>query len=147
MVRSRIILLVLRLEVKSVSENCVQNRVSKILRERLNGCFVAIFKWVRGELIGEGTRGKVYLALNSNTGEMISVRQMEIPRTDIDMSDSRLVSAVEALKLLSETLKDLDHPNIIQYLGFEETPLFLNMCVPLLTKDFSKTTLICIVGV
>ena len=113
----------------------------------LNGYFVATFEWVRGELLGKGTRGKVYLALNTNTGEMIAVRQMGIPRTDIDMSDSRLVSAVEALKLLSETLKDLDHPNIIQYLGFEETPLFLNMCVPLLMKDFSKTTLTCIVGV
>jgi len=28
---------------------------------------------------------------------------------------------VKALKLESETLKDLDHPNIVQYLGFEET--------------------------
>jgi mitogen-activated protein kinase kinase kinase len=29
---------------------------------------------------------------------------------------------VQALKMESETLKDLDHPNIVQYLGFEETP-------------------------
>jgi len=34
---------------------------------------------------------------------------------------------VEALKLESETLKDLDHPNIVQYLGFEETPTFLSI--------------------
>jgi len=36
---------------------------------------------------------------------------------------------VQALKMESETLKDLDHPNIVQYLGFEETPTFLSMCV------------------
>ncbi|KAI0375277.1 Pkinase-domain-containing protein [Pilatotrama ljubarskyi] len=86
-----------------------------------------IFRWVRGELIGKGTYGRVYLALNATTGEMIAVKQVEIPRTASDKDDSRQVSVVEALKLESETLKDLDHPNIVQYLGFEETPTFLSI--------------------
>lgn len=71
----------------------------------------------------------MYLALNATTGEMIAVKQVEIPRTASDKSDTRQVSVVEALKLESECLKDLDHPNIVQYLGFEETPTFLSMCV------------------
>ncbi|ETW87393.1 hypothetical protein HETIRDRAFT_407058, partial [Heterobasidion irregulare TC 32-1] len=58
---------------------------------------------------------------------MIAVKQVEIPRTASDKSDSRQVTVVEALKLESETLKDLDHPNIVQYLGFEETPTFLSI--------------------
>jgi hypothetical protein len=87
------------------------------------------FKWVRGELIGRGTYGKVYLALNVTTGEMIAVKQVEIPRTASDKNDSRQVSVVQALKLESETLKDLDHPHIVQYLGFEETPTNLSMYV------------------
>lgn len=87
----------------------------------------AIFKWVRGELIGKGNFGRVYMALNATTGEMIAVKQVEIPRTASDKNDSRQVTVVEALKLESETLKDLDHPNIVQYLGFEETPSFLSM--------------------
>ncbi|KAH9064131.1 MAP kinase [Lactarius vividus] len=87
----------------------------------------AIFKWVRGELIGKGNFGRVYLALNATTGEMIAVKQVEIPRTASDKNDSRQVTVVEALKLESETLKDLDHPNIVQYLGFEETPNFLSI--------------------
>ncbi|KAI0715329.1 Pkinase-domain-containing protein [Earliella scabrosa] len=86
-----------------------------------------IFRWVRGELIGKGTYGRVYLALNATTGEMIAVKQVEIPRTASDKDDSRQVSVVEALKLESETLKDLDHPHIVQYLGFEETPTFLSI--------------------
>lgn len=86
-----------------------------------------VFKWVRGELIGKGTYGRVYLALNANTGEMIAVKQVEIPRTDSDRADDRQVSVVEALKFESETLKDLDHPHIVQYLGFEETPEYLSM--------------------
>ncbi|KAJ6575023.1 hypothetical protein B0H19DRAFT_623877 [Mycena capillaripes] len=85
------------------------------------------FKWVRGELIGRGTYGRVYLALNATTGEMIAVKQVEIPRTASDRSDSRQVTVVQALKLESETLKVLDHPNIVQYLGFEETPANLSI--------------------
>ena len=82
---------------------------------------------MRGELIGKGTYGRVYLALNATTGEMIAVKQVEIPRTEADKDDKRQVSVVEALKLESETLKDLDHPNIVQYLGFERTEDFLSM--------------------
>ncbi|KAK0506336.1 MAP kinase [Armillaria luteobubalina] len=85
------------------------------------------FKWVRGELIGKGTYGRVYLALNATTGEMIAVKQVEIPRTASDKNDSRQVTVVQALKLESETLKDLDHPNIVQYLGYEETPSNLSI--------------------
>ncbi|EED79364.1 hypothetical kinase [Postia placenta Mad-698-R] len=91
------------------------------------GAAKPIFRWVRGELIGKGTYGKVYLALNATTGEMIAVKQVEMPRTASDKSDTRQVTVVEALKLESETLKDLDHPNIVQYLGFEETPTFLSI--------------------
>ncbi|KAG1757663.1 MAP kinase [Suillus lakei] len=86
-----------------------------------------IFKWVRGELIGKGTYGRVYLALNATTGEMIAVKQVEIPITASDRKDSRQMSFVQALKMESETLKDLDHPHIVQYLGFEETPTFLSI--------------------
>ena len=90
-------------------------------------CFLAIFKWVRGELIGKGTYGRVYLALNATTGEMIAVKQVELPRTADERNDARRLAAIEAIKLESETLKDLDHPNIVSYLGFEETPTFLSM--------------------
>lgn len=58
---------------------------------------------------------------------MIAVKQVEIPTTASDKSDSRQASVVQALKMESETLKDLDHPHIVTYLGFEETPNFLSM--------------------
>ena len=38
-----------------------------------------VFKWVKGDLIGKGTYGRVYLALNATTGEMIAVKQVEMP--------------------------------------------------------------------
>ena len=58
---------------------------------------------------------------------MIAVKQVEIPQTEADKEDKRQISVVEALKSESETLKDLDHPNIVQYLGFEQTFDFLSM--------------------
>ena len=106
---------------------------------RTNLCVTAIFKWVRGELIGKGTYGKVYVALNATTGEMIAVKQVEMPRTENDRNDSRQVAVVEALKLESETLKDLNHRNVVQYLGFEETPRYLSMLVTVL--DYRRRTI------
>ncbi|KAH7340421.1 kinase-like protein [Rhizoctonia solani] len=79
------------------------------------------FKWVKGQLIGRGSFGRVYHAMNLTTGEMIAVKQVELPKTDSDRADSRQVTVVDALKSESGVLRDLDHPHIVQYLGFEET--------------------------
>lgn len=80
-------------------------------------------------MIGKGTYGRVYLAMNATTGEMIAVKQVELPQTTSDKYDSRQHTVVNALKSESETLKDLDHPNIVQYLGYEETMDNLSMWV------------------
>ncbi|PKI85216.1 mitogen-activated protein kinase kinase kinase [Malassezia vespertilionis] len=80
-----------------------------------------VFKWVKGDLIGKGTYGRVYLALNATTGEMIAVKQVELPRTRADRDSNRQRDVVAALKSEIATLKDLDHPNVVTCLGFEET--------------------------
>ena len=104
-------------------------------------CHTAIFKWVRGELIGKGTYGRVYLALNATTGEMIAVKQVELPKTASDHDDNRQTQVVDALRAESDTLKDLDHPNIVQYLGYEQTADFLSMFV-FLAMSFKVSTLL-----
>jgi mitogen-activated protein kinase kinase kinase len=88
-----------------------------------------VSKWVRGELIAKGTYGRVYLALNSTTGELFAVKQFENPiaASASDRKDNRQMESVQAFKTEIEMLKDLDHPHIVQYLGFEETKTFLNM--------------------
>jgi mitogen-activated protein kinase kinase kinase len=73
----------------------------------------AIFKWVRCELIGKGTYGRVFPALNAMTGEMIAVKQVEMPMIASDKNDSRQVTVVQVLKMESKTLKKLDHLNIV----------------------------------
>jgi mitogen-activated protein kinase kinase kinase len=88
-----------------------------------------VSKWVRGELIAKGTYGRVYLALNSTTGELFAVKQFENPiaASASDRKDNRQMESVQAFKTEIEMLKDLDHPHIVQYLGFEETKTFLNI--------------------
>ena len=83
--------------------------------------------WVKGDLIGKGTYGRVYLALNATTGDMIAVKQVEMPRTDTEREDARQTGMIEALKSEIALLKDLDHPQVVAYLGWEESPDFLSM--------------------
>lgn len=83
--------------------------------------------WVKGDLIGKGTYGRVYLALNATTGDMIAVKQVEMPTTDSDREDVKHIGMIDALKGEIALLKDLDHPNVVAYLGWEESPQFLSM--------------------
>ncbi|KAJ7169809.1 kinase-like domain-containing protein [Mycena filopes] len=82
------------------------------------------FQYVLGELIGKGSYARVFLAINANNGELMAVKRVETPLID---GDSRQLEMVAALKFESDTLKDLEHPNIVQYLGFEESPRALNI--------------------
>ncbi|AAS53463.1 AFR092Wp [Eremothecium gossypii ATCC 10895] len=75
------------------------------------------FAWIKGEMIGKGSFGAVYLGLNVTTGEMMAVKQVEVPK--FGSQDETTVNNAEALISEVSTLKDLDHLNIVQYLGFE----------------------------
>lgn len=39
---------------------------------------------MRGELIGKGTYSRVYLALDTTTGEMVAVKEVEVPMSKDD---------------------------------------------------------------
>jgi len=85
------------------------------------------FKWIKGELIGKGTYGRVFLAFNVTAREVIAVKQVELPKTASDRNDGRQKQVVDALISESDTLKNLDHPNIVQYLGIEYTEDYLSI--------------------
>ncbi|CEP09782.1 hypothetical protein [Parasitella parasitica] len=75
-------------------------------------------QWIRGKLIGKGSFGRVYLAFNVGSGEVIAVKQVEVPKTASDLLNEEQHNMVEALYQEIMTLRDLDHENIVQYLGY-----------------------------
>lgn len=76
-------------------------------------------QWVRGELIGRGSFGRVYHALNVAAGEWIAVKEVDAPKTKSDMLNDKMRDAVDSLYREVSLLKDLDHENIVQYLGYD----------------------------
>lgn len=85
-------------------------------------------KWMKGALIGQGSFGCVYLALHAVTGELLAVKQVEAPAPGANsQSDSRKKSMIEALKREISLLRDLRHPNIVQYLGCSSSAEYLNI--------------------
>lgn len=76
-------------------------------------------QWVRGELIGRGSFGRVYHALNVAAGEWIAVKEVDAPKTKSDMQNTKMREAVDSLYREISLLKDFDHENIVQYLGYD----------------------------
>ena len=77
------------------------------------------FKWMRGQLIGKGTFGRVYLGMNMTTGELLAVKQVEVHHNAPNADPAKIREMVKALDIEIDTMKDLDHVNIVQYLGCE----------------------------
>ncbi|CAG8973787.1 hypothetical protein HYALB_00006332 [Hymenoscyphus albidus] len=85
-------------------------------------------KWMKGALIGQGSFGSVYLALHAVTGELLAVKQVEAPSPGVNSAnDSRKKSMIDALKREISLLRDLQHPNIVQYLGASSSAEHLNI--------------------
>ncbi|EHY55331.1 mitogen-activated protein kinase kinase kinase [Exophiala dermatitidis] len=79
----------------------------------------ATFKIIRGQLIGKGTYGRVYLGMNATTGEFLAVKQVEVNQKVAGQDKDRIKEMVAALDQEIDTMQHLEHPNIVQYLGCE----------------------------
>ena len=79
----------------------------------------ATFKIIRGQLIGKGTYGRVYLGMNATTGDFLAVKQVEVNQKAAGQDKDRIKEMVQALDSEINTMQHLEHPNIVQYLGCE----------------------------
>ena len=77
------------------------------------------FRILRGQLIGKGTYGRVYLGMNADNGEVIAVKQVDIHTRISGQDKDRMKEMVAALDQEIDTMQHLEHPNIVQYLGCE----------------------------
>ncbi|KAL8130892.1 mitogen-activated protein kinase kinase kinase 5-like isoform X2 [Apium graveolens] len=69
-------------------------------------------QWQKEKLIGRGTYGSVYVAINRNDGAMCAMKEV-----DVIPSDSKSAECIKQLEQEIKVLQQLDHPNIVQYLG------------------------------
>jgi serine/threonine protein kinase len=72
-----------------------------------------------GECLGKGAFGAVFKAINWGTGEAVAIKQIKI--ADLPRSEVRMIEAEIDL------LKNLNHDNIVKYLGFVKSPECLNI--------------------
>ncbi|WVZ64827.1 hypothetical protein U9M48_014296 [Paspalum notatum var. saurae] len=72
-------------------------------------------RWRKGELIGAGAFGQVYLGMNLDSGELLAVKQVLIGTSNAtrEKAQAHIKELEEEVKLL----KNLSHLNIVRYLG------------------------------
>jgi serine/threonine protein kinase len=74
-----------------------------------------IARWQRGNLVGSGSFGKVYLGMNLDTGELFIVKQVFYGARGGAAATEEVIQLEQEIGLLST----LQHENIVQYLGTE----------------------------
>lgn len=77
------------------------------------------FQIGRGQLIGKGSYGRVYLGINLTTGDFLAVKQVEVNQKAAGQDKDKVKEMVSALDQEIDTMQHLEHPNIVQYLGCE----------------------------
>ncbi|CAO1602564.1 mitogen-activated protein kinase kinase kinase [Xanthoria calcicola] len=77
------------------------------------------FQIARGQLIGKGSYGRVYLGINLTTGDLLAVKQVEVNQRAAGQDKEKMREMVGALDQEIDTMQHLEHPNIVQYLGCE----------------------------
>ncbi|KAL6713142.1 ATP binding [Lecanora helva] len=97
------------------------------LDQFLNGETWDSSSWMQGALIGQGSFGSVFLALHAVTGELMAVKQVEVPSNSNSTLDKKKENMVAALKREIDLLRDLKHENIVQYLGSSTDAEHLNI--------------------
>ncbi|KAF9766309.1 hypothetical protein IL306_001306, partial [Fusarium sp. DS 682] len=77
------------------------------------------FRWFKGQLIGKGTYGRVYLGMNATTGQFLAVKEVDVNPKAADGDKQKIKELVGGLDQEIDTMQHLDHVNIVQYLGCE----------------------------
>ncbi|XP_016443677.1 mitogen-activated protein kinase kinase kinase NPK1-like [Nicotiana tabacum] len=72
-------------------------------------------RWRKGEMIGCGAFGQVYMGMNLDSGELLAVKQVLIAANGA--SKEKAQSHVKELEEEVKLLKNLSHPHIVRYLG------------------------------
>ncbi|KAI7827364.1 kinase-like domain-containing protein [Kickxella alabastrina] len=72
--------------------------------------------WIKGAPIASGSFGSVYFGMNTRTGVIMAVKEVELPKPGT-VSMNRNQKMADALRHELDLLKGLDHKNVVKYLG------------------------------
>lgn len=78
-------------------------------------------RWQTSEIIGQGSFGRVLFAVNSNTGELMAVKQIPI----IGFLPQSANEKIKEIEVEVEILSKMKHQNIVRYLGTQRNEDFL----------------------
>ncbi|GMJ08319.1 NPK1-related protein kinase 3 [Hibiscus trionum] len=81
-------------------------------------------RWRKGELIGCGAFGRVYMGMNLDSGELLAVKQVLIAA---NASKEKTQAQIKELEEEVKLLQNLSHPNIVRYLGTAREDESLNI--------------------
>ncbi|KAK3142560.1 hypothetical protein QOZ80_4BG0348180 [Eleusine coracana subsp. coracana] len=79
-------------------------------------CSQSQSQWKKGKLLGSGTFGQVYLGFNSENGQFCAIKEVQVI-----MDDPHSKERLKQLNQEIDMLRQLSHPNIVQYYGSELT--------------------------
>ncbi|XP_052834360.1 mitogen-activated protein kinase kinase kinase 4 isoform X4 [Octopus bimaculoides] len=86
--------------------------------------------------LGEGTFGKVYTAVNVDTGELMAMKEMKLKPTN------KMRNPLKELVEEMNNLEGINHPNLVKYYGAEvqkdEMIIFMEYCDRGTIKEASK---------
>ena len=82
------------------------------------------FSWQRGVKIGQGNFGKVYTAINNETGDIMAMKEIPLQHND----HRTLKSVAEELRIF----ESIHHPHLVKLFGVEihreEMLIFMEYC-------------------
>ncbi|KAJ3414307.1 hypothetical protein HDV05_006756 [Chytridiales sp. JEL 0842] len=77
-------------------------------------------EWCKGDLIGKGSFGRVFLGVILTSKEVMAVKQVELQAVGKSKQGENMrKKMVDSLRMEILLLRELEHDNIVQYLGFE----------------------------
>lgn len=92
---------------------CSQQRQKSRQKEISDAVQRKGWRWQRGEVLGQGAFGTVFLGLNLNSGELMAVKQLdtnEVTKKDLMLLEHEI-----------SMMRGLNHKNIVRYLGTDRT--------------------------
>ncbi|CAL0319020.1 unnamed protein product [Lupinus luteus] len=100
-------------KASSPIQSCTQHQ-SSIMHHTTENSPSMKGQWQKGKLIGRGSFGSVYHGTNLETGASCAMKEVDLIHDDPKSAD-----CIKQLEQEVRILRQLDHPNIVQYYGSE----------------------------